>query len=92
MVLTKAKSNPLYHFINVICTDEEFIECTRWCTKSFGHAGDRSWNMELLTDNLDVANKLLLIQRKLVNPFDHNYRFRFAKIEHRDWFVLKWSS
>jgi hypothetical protein len=89
MVIKNAKSNPLYHFIEVIGTSEELAECDKWCTAQFGLLNDRLWNKDVIIefDNIRVGINKPYFAPKPINE----YRYRFAKIEHRDWFVLRWT-
>jgi hypothetical protein len=91
MVIKNAKSNPLYHFIEVIGTNEELAECDKWCTAQFGLFNDRLWNKDIIPEPEDTiriaVHKTPIFSSKKM----HEYRYRFAKIEHRDWFVLRWT-
>jgi hypothetical protein len=86
MVIKNAKSNPLYHFIEVIGTSEELAECDKWCTAQFGLLNDRLWNKDIIIAGVAVHETPIFSSKKM-----HEYRYRFAKIEHRDWFVLRWT-
>lgn len=93
--LSNVTSNPLYHFVEVECTDDELFECTKWCYEQFGKmTHSHKWDFDRL--DLEAAPErilsiLRLRSKGLANPIKHRYRFRFPKLEHRDWFIVRWS-
>ena len=93
MNIKNARSNPLYHFIEVSGTNDELNECSRWCTETFGLAHDHNWGSERIR-NADTTRDVL--RRLSSDEYRYRfakveYRYRFAKVEHRDWFLLRWS-
>jgi hypothetical protein len=90
MVLKNIKSNPYYHFVEVLGTNSEFIEIDKWCQLMFGDTDDRTWWKDVINEEPFVKLHLKLKR----NPnYDRvsDFRYRFAKAEHREWFILRWS-
>lgn len=91
MKLSNIKSNPYYHFVDVDDTFAEINEMQNWCTNTFGITHSHLWDMDKI-----VMGQVESTRQSHNGPFQKTnytfiYRFRFAKIEHRDWFIVRWS-
>ena len=87
-MLLNVKSNPYYHFVDADVTQEIRIEMEKWCIENFGMPHSHNWEADAYTieseDNHRTTSFGSIIKKSV-------YRFRFANIEHRDWFILRWS-
>jgi hypothetical protein len=95
MVIKNAKSNTLYHFIEVMGTNEEIGECNKWCIEQFGI----TWNTEMIVKETAAATRLAaIIAANLAsigqqNPnFDpiFEYRYRLDKEFHFETSFTTW--
>ena len=90
-MLLNIKSNPFYHFVDVDDTIEIRSEMEKWCTENFGRKHSHSWDVDVYTVRSEENHRTTSFGSIIKQNVKRIHRFSFANIDHRDWFILRWT-